>query len=188
MFVETGAKKEMYGLSIFFFINGVLFGITWERLGTNHAWSYTNLGPMIAGIPIIIYICWGIYSLFSRFLLRKPANNFLYFSSPLVLGLFIEPCAVELGFWNYFFLKGEILALLPYFVIGYLLITISFNAINSIGWKYISKQKNLVTKVIVMLSCMVLFTIDGFLIYSVLSVIYFRKAPIWLFSRLFFPF
>ncbi len=182
--IETGIEK--YGATIFFFINGVLFGFIWEKLGTNYAWSYANLGPTIFGVPIVIPMLWGVYSLFSGILVTKSARNFLYHSSPLILSLFLEPCAIKLGFWKYFFLNGEILSLVPYFVLGYLLITLSFNKINDFGWRYISKQKNQVTKATVMLICMVLFAIDGVFIYSVLSVIYFKKAPIWLYSRLFF--
>ena len=178
-------EKDNYGASILFFSNGIFFGLSWERLGTNHAWSYTNLGPMIAGIPIVICLSWGIYSLFSTSLLKKSVKNSLYSCSPVILGLFIEPCAIKLGFWNYLFLKGEFLALLPYFIIGYLFITISFNIINSIGWQYVSKQKNPVIKVIVIISCMFLFAIDGLFVYSVLSILYFKRIPTWLFSRLF---
>jgi len=186
VFAKMETEKEKYWASIFFFINGVLFGITWERLGTNHAWSYADFGPMIAGIPFVICLSWGIYSLFSTFLYKKSANYFLYSSPPLVLSLFIEPCAVRLGFWKYFFLKGNLWALLPYFIIGYFLITISFNMINCIGWKYISKQKNPIIKVIVILSCTGLFAIGGLFVYSILSIIHFKKIPTWLFSRLLF--
>ncbi len=180
--VET--EKEAYGATIFFFINGISFGLMWERLGTYHAWSYAHLGPTIVGIPLVICICWGIYSLFSTSLLKKSANKFLYSSSPLVLSLFIEPCAIKLGLWNYFFLQGELLALLPYLIIGYLLITISFNIINSIGWKYISNQNNPVTRVIIIVSCMCLFAFNGLLVYSVLSILYFKEIPTWLVSRI----
>lgn len=184
MCAKTKTEKEKYGATIFFFINGVSFGFIWERLGTNYAWSYANLGPIIFGIPIVICLLWGMYSLLSLFLLSKSTKNFLYHSSPLVLSLFIEPCAIRLGFWKYFFLNGKILSLVPYFIIGYLLITISFNKTNSIGWKYVSKQKNSVKKFIIILSCMILFAFDGLLVYSVLSLIYFKEMPKWLIYRL----
>ena len=153
IYMKSFYKMYLNGFSAC--LNGLFFGVSWEILGTNHAWSYNHNFLFIASIPVPILIGWSLYSLVASILKIR------YLPLLSIAFTILDLAAQGLGFWSFDSLNTGVKMVLFLFL-GYSLIGFTMNLLYKIQVRF-----HKVRFVLPMLSFL-----SALLIYLILSIFY----------------